>query len=160
MGRIGDGGGYIRLPEKYILCNLFEGATDIYKAQIERFAEANGYEIVDPFDKKGYYYFHTGPAEWLNLVEHASIVLTNSFHATVFSLIFNVPFLIFNDVHADTYSRLINIIEQFGLDGVEYGGGELFMPTVDFDAVNAKIAYERKRSLGILAGWVNADVGK
>lgn len=36
-----------------------------------------------------------GPLEWLWLVDNANVVLTNSYHATIFSLIFKTPFYTF-----------------------------------------------------------------
>lgn len=35
-----------------------------------------------------------GPAEWLGFIRHADFVVTNSFHGTVFSLLFHRPFLV------------------------------------------------------------------
>ena len=39
--------------------------------------------------------FGVGPEEFVSLIAHAGLVLTNSFHATVFSVIFHKPFRVF-----------------------------------------------------------------
>lgn len=39
--------------------------------------------------------FGVGPEEFVSLIAHASLVLTNSFHATVFSVLFHKPFRVF-----------------------------------------------------------------
>ena len=39
---------------------------------------------------------HVGPAEFIYLVRNAKLVLTTSFHATVFSIIFDKPFVLLN----------------------------------------------------------------
>lgn len=39
--------------------------------------------------------FGIGPREFISLIAHASLVLTNSFHATVFSVLFHKPFRVF-----------------------------------------------------------------
>lgn len=55
-----------------------------------------------------------GPSEFLYLVDHASIVLTNSFHGTVFSILFKRQFISFArcDVRDDTrISDLLNVLD-------------------------------------------------
>ena len=39
--------------------------------------------------------FGVGPEEFVSLIAHASLILTNSFHATVFSVLFHKPFRVF-----------------------------------------------------------------
>ena len=39
--------------------------------------------------------FGVGPEEFVSLIDHASLILTNSFHATVFSVLFHKPFRVY-----------------------------------------------------------------
>lgn len=39
--------------------------------------------------------FGVGPEEFVSLIAHANLILTNSFHATVFSVLFHKPFRVF-----------------------------------------------------------------
>ena len=55
-----------------------------------------------------------GPAEFLGYIHHAEYVVTNSFHATAFSIIFHKPFFVFG--HSDYNARLENVLLQCGLD--------------------------------------------
>ena len=56
-----------------------------------------------------------GPKDFLSLVLHADYVLTDSFHASVFSLIFNKPFFAFPRSDATGMSsRLKTLTELFG----------------------------------------------
>jgi len=65
--------------------------------------------------------------EWLWLIDHSSYVLTNSFHGTVFSMIFNKKFLTIPlsgdcegmNSRVKSLFRLFNIKERF-LDGENY----------------------------------------
>ena len=54
------------------------------------------------------------------------LVCTDSFHACVFSFIFNKPFLIFKrtgvGISNDLYSRIENLIVKFKLDNREFKG--------------------------------------
>lgn len=84
------------LPEKYILTyflgNRNEGAEhiiqnliDTYQLPVIRLRDINNSEI-----------FVSGPSEFLYLIDHASLILTDSFHGSVFSFIFGKPFMVFN----------------------------------------------------------------
>lgn len=57
--------------------------------------------------------FDTGPIEFLNLIEHASYVITDSFHATCFSLLFHTKFWVFVESNSMSKpnSRIYNILK-------------------------------------------------
>ena len=56
--------------------------------------------------------------KWVNGIKNASIVLTNSFHGMVFSLIFNVPFIVIpaKDIGAGMNDRFITILSYLNLE--------------------------------------------
>lgn len=54
-----------------------------------------------------------GPLEFLNLIKNATMVVSASFHAVVFSIIFGVPFYAFNGM-AD--ARIFNLLTAIGLE--------------------------------------------
>ena len=56
---------------------------------------------------------NAGPQEFVNLIFHAEYVITNSFHATSFSLILNRPFAVFYNY--DNISRISDILNHVGL---------------------------------------------
>ncbi len=58
--------------------------------------------------------FGAGPSEFLWYVKHCSAVLTNSFHATVFSLLFETPFLTFTTSRSS--SRMEELLHSLGLE--------------------------------------------
>lgn len=60
-----------------------------------------------------------GPGDFISLIDNAECVLTDSFHGTVFSLLFKKPVVIFkrNGVHSDIFSRLETLVRKFGLQG-------------------------------------------
>lgn len=60
---------------------------------------------------------NVGPREFLYLLSHAALVLSDSFHATAFSVLFERPFYTVGDHRADnTNSRLKNILGHYGLE--------------------------------------------
>lgn len=87
--------------------------------------------------------------EWLGLYENASAVVTNSFHGTVFSLIFNKSFL---SVHQtgkfeDQNVRIDSLLEDFGLKNRIFSGNfEKLFSSIDFEKVNKRLEEIRKCS--------------
>lgn len=69
-------------------------------------------------DYADYYPWEAGPAEWVNLIAHASYVCTDSFHGSVFSNIFEVPFFSFrrheNMGAQSTNSRIDTLLRVLG----------------------------------------------
>lgn len=55
-----------------------------------------------------------GPREFLGLIKNASYVVTSSFHATVFSIIFHKKFI--TVPHPRTGARISSILEELGLE--------------------------------------------
>lgn len=80
--------------------------------------EADGYTLEDEMfgDIRD---FTSGPAEFVGLIKNAACVITDSFHAIVFSLIYHKPFYVFErntQVGGGTMnSRIYDFLEEFGL---------------------------------------------
>lgn len=93
-----------------------------------------------------------GPAEFLYLIQHADIVLTNSFHATVFSILFQKPIHTFNRLGLDMSSRIASLVHVLGLENHLNVNGELLIEDISiYKTVMKKLAQERKRSLYFLS---------
>lgn len=73
--------------------------------------------------------FDAGPAEFISLIKHASLVLTDSFHATAFSINYGVPFLTLCrfDKHdpRSMNSRLTTILKAVRLESRLIDEGDL-----------------------------------
>lgn len=107
-----------------------------------------GYEIVND----------AGPREFVELIDNASLVLTDSFHATAFSLNLNTPFYtLFRDKEDNTKgmnSRLTSILELTGMGKRLIKNEENFPGQIDFDvdfsACNQCLQDKRKKDLEFL----------
>ena len=67
-----------------------------------------------------------GPAEWLWFIHHSEYVVTNSFHGTVFSLMFHKPFTVALNSRASD-ARMVSLLEGVGLgdfNAEKQSGGE------------------------------------
>lgn len=78
----------------------------------------NGMNVYELFDKNNVVTRCAGPAEFLYLVDHASMILTDSFHACVFSFLFNKPFVVYdrNRKGNTMNSRLRTLLKKFKIE--------------------------------------------
>lgn len=112
----------LKIKENYILVYMLNYAFNPYPALgevIKRVQKKTGLPIIvignRKFRYKGKYKFikGIGPADFLWLFEHASYVVTSSFHGTMFSLIYRKPFTAISPYTGD--SRINDLLEVTGL---------------------------------------------
>ena len=111
--------------EKYILC-YFLGDNPEYQKTVEKLRDILNIKVkVIPTNTFGYTLgFETqktvGPKDWLSLLYGAEFVLTDSFHATAFSIIFNKSFYVlkrFSDTSPKSQnSRIYHLLNMTGLE--------------------------------------------
>lgn len=107
-----------KLPDHYIASFIFHpnAETADFTSQLSR---ETGYPVLrysfgirDTLRKDcatGY-----GPAEWLYYIRHADYVITDSFHGSVFSMLFHRK--LFVSPHANANSRLLNLLAEFEME--------------------------------------------
>lgn len=105
----------------------------------------------------------SGPLAFLGLMKNASLVLTQSFHGTLFASLFNRRFWSYNlsrTVNPDD-DRAIAILKQLGLeerytllaDLNNFTKDELLAP-IDFSVVDGKIANERENAFSYIDSFM------
>lgn len=120
---------YYKTPSQYAFLYSLGGDTQ-YKKDIYEYCHNHNIVLINvphvqmkyvDYDEKfsDIKAYDAGPREWLYLLHHANVVFTDSFHGTVFSLIFNKQFLCFRK-NADTdrkseNSRLEDLLNMFCL---------------------------------------------
>lgn len=151
------------IKDKYILC-YFLGKNIEHRKFAEKLKQETGYLIVslnhadeyvkysDKFaDIKPY---NIGPSEWINLIQNAEYICTDSFHGTVFSLINNKKFYTFRryksntkvstNSRIDSLLRIVDLKERL-LEGTE-DIKEVIKLEIDYKAVNKKLSSFRNSS--------------
>lgn len=132
--------------EPYALC-YFMGRNIWQRECARREADRRGLRLVaiahpDEYVKyddsyADVYPWDAGPAEWMGLVSRASMVFTDSFHGTVFSNIFERPFVSFrrhvNMGAQSTNSRLDTLLDRLGLTS------RICERPEDFDAIALEV---------------------
>lgn len=98
-----------------------------------------------------------GPIEFLNLIKNAKLVISGSFHAVVFSIIFNKPFLAVNGKTDSRMSHLLNAtgLLDYGVDINDYVPALNNIAQICFDDAKSYIEHERIRSISFLKKSMN-----
>lgn len=112
----------------------------------EYIAKDEGYAEVTPYD--------IGPGELLNLIRNATYIVTDSFHGSVFSMIYRKPFFTSERVRTAgllcTNSRIDSLFEITGITGRKIHGNESVTECmereIDYDAVHQKLEALRATS--------------
>lgn len=110
--------------KKYVLAYML-GKEEKHWQQIYRVAEEKNLDVVvvptfeEDVTRVGCYALPVGPREFLELIAGAEYVCTDSYHGTIFSLIFEKPFSVFERFSKsdaiNQNSRIYNLLEKTGL---------------------------------------------
>ncbi|AZQ58488.1 polysaccharide pyruvyl transferase family protein [Maribacter sp. MJ134] len=92
--------------------------------------------------------------EWISGFMNADYIITDSFHGTLFSIIFNKKFISIGNKRRGlsrftSILKLLNLEDRLLLD-VEDFNVELFSREIDWQKVNGLVAAEREKSIGFL----------
>lgn len=121
----------------YIFC-YFMGDNPEQREFVKRLAQNKGCKIVallhlDQYIASDENYvdfapYNISPADFVNLVKNAKYVCTDSFHGTVFSIIFSKNFFTFKRFNKkeslSTNTRLLSLLNRLGLNDRLYTGEE------------------------------------
>jgi len=98
-----------------------------------------------------------GIYEWLALERNSDFLVTNSFHGTVFALLFHTPFITATIKGSGMNDRIFTLLQAVGLEDriIESGKNDkidkLISAPIDWDAVDERIAELRRRSQEFLS---------
>lgn len=142
---------------KYILC-YFIGDRDYYRDFARQLSTQIGLPLVfipgSNVDIKSgnTLVWESGPREFLGLIDNAEVVLTDSFHGTIFSINFNKTFYSFikhSGKKAMDNMRIVDILERMNLlDRLKesYDGGDIDYSLIDYSGTNSLLQAERANS--------------
>lgn len=129
---------------RYLLTYFLNYPTDKNNNSIQRFADQHDLDVINIFDNGTTIY---SPGQLLYLFKHASFVYTDSFHASVFSIIFNKGFKTLPRNHPVAMgSRLETLFKTFGITD----GGITLDQLSSYTELNVELQKMRNRSKSIL----------
>lgn len=153
------------LPEKYIFCYFVgDKRKDVYEEmvqQVKLYTGINKVITLECYNRKyaygnGRLYKDAGPYEWVYLLQHASYICMDSFHATVFALKFQKEF-----VHAmkneeneigSQNTRMHDILNRYNIAYKNYNNATdtKWQQIIDYKKVNPIINAEIEDSMKFL----------
>lgn len=143
--------------ERYILVYMMENNKNMIRLA-NNISVATGLPVIQRKPSRLFrneldsFFTHT-PGEFLGEMEKAEYVITNSFHGTVFSIIYNRPFI--SMLHSETGSRTIDLLKSLGLESHILEDAKDFKDMGQFtiespDALRLRIDSLRLKSLEFL----------
>lgn len=159
------------IKEKYIF-TYFLGEDPSLREYANTFAKLSGYKIVNiPFlygefrkadtlfaDIK---YDSAGPEDFVNLIKNAEVILTDSFHACVFSIIYNKEFYVFDrKVYGKSMSsRITGLLDSLEIKdriiNTEENFEKLFNEKINYKKANYNLNILKENSLSFLERSIN-----
>lgn len=168
-----------KITEEYILCYFL--GTDVRQRQTaEEISRRMGYRMLvfpyitgERFRMCDWNYgdirdYTSGPAEFLGLLYNAQAVITDSFHAAAFSIIFQKRFCVFpryqNARKSLSNSRLVDLLSEFGIkDRIaekRERALEILMQPIDYTRIKTILEMRKGESLHWLKDAVFQNIMK
>ncbi|WP_158735767.1 polysaccharide pyruvyl transferase family protein [Alteribacillus sp. YIM 98480] len=150
--------------EKYILVYMVSTNEEVLKTA-ELVSKKKGLKVLlihDSFKNNKYGFQHLkgiGPVEFVQLIKNAEYIVTNSFHGTTFSIIFNKNFITIP--HKVTGSRMNNLLELLNLEkrliNKREDANEIIKFNIDYTLPNMLLKQEKEKSLKFLVESLNKE---
>lgn len=145
----------LRPREPYVL-TYFLGETDAeWITYISETASTHEARIISLLDRSDSLMYTAGPAEFLDLIDNAACVFTDSFHGSAFSLVFGVPLVVFprRGGRFDVSSRLDTFLSTFALQDRLFGDSLTWDPfSCDYTEATEILSNQRAEYFAYLEG--------
>lgn len=142
------------VPKRYLLCYYLGSVQQ--ENEIEIICRQNNIEKIDILNNRCF--IDIDPFEILYLIKNATVVVTDSFHGTVFSILFQVPFIVCNRAGSpvnmnsrfDTLNKMFDIQNRY-IQNLQTEN--LF--SVQWEDIYRKLELQRKKSFDYLLQCFN-----
>ena len=139
------------VEEKYLLVYSVLPMRNEFRKYIEEFAQKSNLRVISLSEGK---YSACGPTEFISLIKHASHLITDSFHGSVFAIHYHVHLTIINPAvltgDTDKTSSLKTLFREIGKSNADFS--HLFNEFIDFnwEKVDLLLSKEREKSMDYL----------
>lgn len=142
-----------RVQQRQSFCAKYVIGNETLVQDAERAIKNAGLEIIDLADK----HLCLGPKEFLWMIHHSDLVLTDSFHGTVFSILFERPFIMLKSQHrgeCDMSSRFDTLTKLFHIEKNSYCDTHNYVENIlsmKWESINRALEKSRKHSSDFIA---------
>lgn len=137
--------------EQFVLIYFVSEISVEIMQEIKRFAKEKNLRIFQIMgDTFGSDRIIVDPQQFVSMIAKARYVFTDSFHGSVFSIIMQTPFFVYERTdHKGTYTRIEHLVEKFYMRCALVSlGDHLTEKETLFDFDRAKIVLEKERERG------------
>ena len=140
--------------ESYVFTYLLGGVGAEAAEVLDKVTDHGRIPVVPLSDRQKSGEPDAGPAEFIDLIDHAAHVVTDSFHAAVFSSILHTPLTI---VHREgvrgMFSRLEQLSQMLDIEEKVYGSAVYDLARAgEYMGIDEAIGHEREKYMGYLEG--------
>lgn len=154
----------------YIFC-YFLGENDWYYDLVRKLAKERNCDILTiptkpvQVKRKGIILLEDGPSEFIGHIKNASMVITDSFHGTIFSILYQKEFLVlkrFQDTEKNCQnSRIYNLLNKLKIENRFVNEGDVInLTSLNYEKINDLLDKERIKSIQFLSGSLGGKNGK
>lgn len=146
--------------KKYIFAYILDNTPEREQI-IEQFAKEKHYEVFKLLPKRledeGKAHIdeciYPSIATWIRAFAGAEYIFTDSFHGTVFSLLFNKQFSVFCNYKRGA-SRIVSLLNDFNLACRLVKNSDLPSETIDYNSVESILSEKQNESMRILTSFL------
>ena len=141
-----------RPEESYILTYFLGGPSIETREKIQKIALEKNMTVINLGDITEKDSYETGPAEFIDYINNASLFYTDSFHGVAFSILLETPFIVFKRLKSgpSMYSRIETLLEKFAfMERQDFTfSGDAF--EMDFSNSHRILEQEKEKSINYL----------
>ena len=145
---------------KYILTYFLGDVPYKRRKIINSIAKKNNLEVINLADIRDKKTYLAGPSEFIDYINSASVLFTDSFHGCVFSILLETPFVVYERIGSTSmYSRIDTLLSKFQLESRKAENiktmDEIFK--VDYSHIPPILEAERKKAFDYLKEALNVE---
>lgn len=143
----------------YILTFFLGGYTSKMRKYIQKIAKQNDLEIVNLLDIYDLERYTIDPSEFIDYISSATLIFTDSFHGSVFSILFEKPFIVTDRLGTanSMNSRIDTLLKKFKLESryLRNFNDSNYLFNIDFSHVPEILEFERGKTINYLYKSLN-----
>lgn len=140
--------------KKYLLTYVLGNQTEEFKEFIFKLAKEKNLEILNLLDPLNKDIHCVDPGEFVYLINEADVMITDSFHGAVFSILMETPFVIFErqDKEVSMNSRIDTLVSTFNMESRLSTHIKSIddVYNIDFSHIDGILKHEREKAINYL----------